>query len=299
MHKPVLLNEIIEGLELKPGMTVLDGTLGGGGHSMEICKAIGMDGMLIGLDQDAAAIKRNSGKFTSVCNAVLKEVNFRDLGVTLNHLGISKIDAALFDLGLSSFQLEESGRGFSFQKDEPLLMTFKENPTPENLTAKDIVNEWAEGSLADIIYGYGGERYSRRIARAIIEAREFGAIETSGQLVSIIESAVPSIYKRGRIHFATKTFQALRITANDELGALKDGLGEAWHRLNVGGRIALISFHELEDRFVKKFFREKKDLAEAEIITKRPLIATDEEVRENPRSRSAKLRICKKINAFT
>lgn len=299
MHKPVLLKEVIEGLELKQGMTVLDATLGGGGHSLEICKAIGKEGTLIGLDQDVAAIKRNEGKFSGVCGAILKNINFRDLGAVLSETGISKIDAAIFDLGLSSFQLEGSGRGFSFQKDEPLLMTFMEEPTPENLTAKDIVNEWAEGSLADIIYGYGGEKFSRRIARAIVEARETGAIETSGQLVSIIGSAVPSIYKKRKIHFATKTFQALRIAANDELGALKDGLAEAWHRLNVGGRIALISFHELEDRFVKNFLRKKREFLEAEIITKKPIVATNEEIGENIRSRSAKLRIAKKINAYS
>ncbi|MEI6296461.1 MAG: 16S rRNA (cytosine(1402)-N(4))-methyltransferase RsmH [bacterium] len=295
-HIPVLLKEVIEGLNLKPGMVALDGTLGGGGHSKEICKLIGSEGLLIGIDEDKAAIERASPSLENVCKSQLFVTNFRNLGTVLDDAGIAKVDVALFDLGLSSFQLEVSGRGFSFLKDEPLLMTFDEKPIEGRLTAREIVNEWAEESIADIIYGYGGERFAKRIARVIVEEREKKPIETTFQLVNIIETAVPAIYKKRRIHFATKTFQALRITVNDEMGAIRKGLEDVWSRLNIGGRVAVISFHELEDRIVKVFFKNKKELGGAEIITKKPIVAGEEELSTNARARSAKLRIAKKIN---
>lgn len=296
-HIPVLLKEVIDGLDLKPGMTVLDATLGGAGHSREICKAIGQDGLLLGIDQDKAAVARAEVVLKDLCKFNLFVANFRELSTVLQSAGVPQIDAALFDLGLSSFQLEDSKRGFTFLKDEPLMMTFEETPGEGKLTAREIVNEWAEESLADIIYGYGGERYARRIATRIVEARKLAPIETTFQLVEIIKNSVPLIYQRRRIHFATKTFQALRITVNDEIGAIKKAMEEVWSKVKVGGRVAVISFHEIEDRAVKTFFRSRKQLGDAEILTKKPVVAGDDEVLENPRSRSAKLRIAKKINA--
>lgn len=294
-HKPVLLKEVIEGLDLRSGMIVLDATLGGGGHALEMCKKIGPTGKLVGIDEDEGAIRRTQDLFGKVCDVHLAVSNFRNLQTALEGFGIKKIDAVLFDLGLSSFQLETSGRGFSFMRDEPLLMTFGENAGLDKLTAEEIVNSWGEESLADVIYGFGGERYSRRIAKAIVEARTIDKIKTTGRLVEIIESAVPAVYRRGRIHPATKTFQALRMAVNDELNALKQGLADAWQMLSPNGRIALISFHEIEDRIVKNFFKDKKLQGEIEILTKKPMVPGFEEVRENPRSRSAKLRMGKKI----
>ncbi len=296
VHRPVLLKEIISGLDLKPGDTVLDGTLGGGGHSLAICQEIGESGNIVALDADKDAIEKSQRKFIdNKCQIKFFQTNFRNLDNALEVLGIKNLDKALFDLGLSSDQLETSGRGFSFLRDEPLLMTFKKENEESSLTAREIVNSWSEESLADIIYGYGGEKYARRIARAIAQNRNVKPVETTNQLVGIIESAVPFLYKRRKIHFATKTFQALRITVNDEIGALREGLEKAWHVLRVGGRIAVISFHELEDRAVKKFFKNKSIEHECLILTKKPITASDAELKDNTRSRSAKLRIAQKL----
>lgn len=293
IHKTVLLNEVIEGLNLKDNSLVLDATFGGGGHSREILKRF-PNAKIIALDQDKSVFENFSDKRIS-----LKNINFRNL----DNLGAElprgssapKFDAIIFDLGLSSDQLENSGRGFSFMKDEPLLMTMKENPLPEDLTAIDIVNAWSEKSLADIIYGYGEEKFSRRIARGIVEAREKNKIQTTEDLVKIIENSVPAVYKRGRLHYATKTFQALRIAVNDELGALQVGLQKGFEGLEKGGRMVVISFHSLEDRIVKRFYKEKEKTGEAILINKKPITTTEEEIKNNPRSRSAKLRILKKF----
>ncbi|HRY62525.1 MAG TPA: 16S rRNA (cytosine(1402)-N(4))-methyltransferase RsmH [Candidatus Paceibacterota bacterium] len=297
-HIPVLLKEVIEGLNLKPGMVVLDATLGGAGHSKEMCKLIGKEGLLVGIDEDKAAIGRAEVALKDLCRFNLFLSNFRELSTVLQSAGVPQIDAALFDLGLSSFQLEESKRGFTFLKDEPLMMTFEEAPSEDKLTAGEIVNEWAEESLADIIYGYGGERYARRIAKGIVEAREKKPIETTFELVEIIRNSVPVIYQKRRIHFATKTFQALRITVNDEIGAVKKALEDVWGKVKVGGRVAVISFHEIEDRAVKTFFKGRKEFGDAKLITKKPIVPGEDEVLENPRSRSSKLRIAEKINAI-
>jgi 16S rRNA (cytosine1402-N4)-methyltransferase len=179
-------------------------------------------------------------------------------------------------------------------KDEPLHMTMKENPSPEDLTAYDVINSWSEENLANIIYGYGEERYSRRIAKAIVDAREHHEVKTTFELVEIIKNAVPSLYRRGRLHYATRTFQAIRIAVNDELGALEAGLEKGWKVLKVGGRMSVISFHSLEDRVVKKFFVSKKDGGDGILINKKPIVAGDDELKNNPRSRSAKLRVIEK-----
>lgn len=205
IHKTVLLNETIEGLNPKGGALVVDATFGGGGHSLEICRRF-PGTKIIAVDADQGAWERAKDKFENKnCNVTFLNANFRDLN------NLEELDGIIFDLGLSSDQLENSGRGFSFLKDEPLLMTLKERPTEEDLTAQDIVNGWSEKSLADILYGYGEEKYRGRIARGIVEARKKGKIKTTFDLVKIIEQAVPASYKKGKLHFATKTFQALRL----------------------------------------------------------------------------------------
>jgi 16S rRNA (cytosine1402-N4)-methyltransferase len=295
VHRTVLFNETIEGLNLNPNSVVLDATFGGGGHSRGICERY-KKVKIIALDQDKGAFGKGESKFKDLgCDITFVNRNFRDLDKALEEEKIDEVDGIIFDLGLSSDQLENSGRGFSFTKDEPLLMTMKENPKEEDLTAIDVVNTWSEENIANIIYGYGEEKFSRRIARGIIEARKEKKIETTGDLVKIIENSVPGIYKRGKIHFATRTFQALRIAVNDELGALEAGLKKGFHSLKKGGRMAVISFHSLEDRITKKFFKELDNQKKGKLINKKPILAKEEEIKENKRSRSAKLRIIEKI----
>ena len=295
MHKTVLLNEAIDGLNLGNKSVIIDATFGGGGHSLEICKRYpGVK--IIALDQDKNAFKKAKEKFTDLnCNIFFINENFRNMDKVLEKMGEKEIDGIIFDLGLSSDQLENSGRGFSFMKSEPLFMTMKENPRPEDLTANDIVNIWSEKSLADIIYGYGEERFSRRIAQGIVEARKKARIENTFDLVKIISQAVPAAYRRGRLHFATRTFQALRIAVNDELGVLQMGLEKGFNALKVNGRMSVISFHSLEDRIAKKFYKKMEKENAARLINKKPIIATKEEIKNNPRARSAKLRILEKI----
>jgi 16S rRNA (cytosine1402-N4)-methyltransferase len=291
VHKTVLLNETIEGLNLSKGSVVLDATFGGGGHSSEICRRY--EGIkIIALDQDESAFKKAEHKFKDLkCNLVLINSNFRDMDKVVD----TPLDGIIFDLGLSSDQLENSGRGFSFLKDEPLLMTMKEKPEPADITAEDIVNTWGEENLANIFYGYGEERFSKKIAKAIVEKRREKEIKTTVDLVNIIKEAVPGPYRRGKIHFATRTFQALRIAVNDELQSLTAGLEKGFSMLKGKGRMAVISFHSLEDRIVKRFFKEKVLEKKALLINKKPTTASEEELKINNRARSAKLRILEKI----
>ena len=295
-HRTVLLHEAIEQLGIKSGDIVVDATLGGAGHATAIAESLGKGGALIGMDLDQEAIERAKialEKFSKP-KIHLATANFRNLSSELAKLGVTKIDKALFDLGWSGYQLE-AGRGFSFLKDEPLLMTYSANPSESTLTAAMIVNEWAEESIADIIFGWGEERYSRRIAKRIIESRAKSPIRTSLQLAEIIRGAVPPAYRHGRIHPATRTFQALRIAVNDELGALKEGLAGAWANLSQGGRIAVITFHSIEDREVKRLFVKWEKMGEGKRITRSPIRPSAEEIKVNPRSRSAKLRVVEKI----
>lgn len=309
VHTPVLLHEVVEGLALRKGMTVVDCTVNAAGHTVAIAEELGLTGTIVGIDADPQAISRARERVGPLpCKVHLSNGNFRDLASILDSLGIKTVNAVLFDLGLSSDQLESSGRGFSFQGDEPLSMNFSGGfddskregglsdvhssaDSPQTLTARDIVNEWSEESLADVIWGYGGERYARRIAKAIVEARALSIIERTSTLVTIVESAVPASYRRARLHPATKTFQALRVAVNDELGALRTALPQAWEMLEPGGRLAVVSFHELEDRIVKFFFKDKKLTGEGAPLTKKPIVPGSREVAENPRARSAKLRI--------
>lgn len=295
-HISVLLDESISGLAIKPGDIVVDGTLGGGGHTMEIIKRFGKDVKIICLDLDSDAISR-SRKLIEATNSdvTFKIIGFQDIDKVIDELKIAGVDRILLDLGISSFQLEEAERGFTFSRNEPLLMTMKKNPNDEDLTAYEIVNEWGEETLADIIYGFGEERYSRRIAKAIVEARLEKKIETTFDLVEIIDKAVGRFYKGKKINPATKTFQALRIATNSELSNLEQVIQKGFNSLNKGGRMAIISFHSLEDRIVKKAFIDLKSKGEADIITKKPITPSEEEIKLNPRSRSSKLRLIEKI----
>ncbi len=294
IHKTVLLNECIEKLNLKPGAIYFDGTLGGAGHSSKVCSDFGGSVRIIATDKDMIAIKNAEEKFSRLgCKADIVLSDYRHLDTVLTNLSVQKVDGILLDLGLSSDQLDASGRGFTFKNDEPLLMTFSEDE--QKVDAKVILNNWSEETISDILFGYSDERYSRRIARAIVSSRKIQPINTTFQLVEIIRNSVPAGYRRGKTHFATKTFQALRIAVNDEITALKEGMQKGWGFLNNGGRIAIISFHSVEDREVKNFFKEKVKSGEAIFITKKPLIPSDNEIYENPRSRSAKLRVIEKI----
>lgn len=294
IHKSVLLQETVIGLNLPKDGVVVDGTFGGGGHSQFVSQNF-PEVKIIAIDQDKGAWEKAKDKFTNIKNVVFHNNNFRQIKDVLEKDGLEKVDGIILDLGLSSDQLDASGRGFSFMRDEPLLMTMKENPSLEDITAKDIVNSWKEENLADIIYGYGEEQFSRRIAKGIVEARKIKPIETTFELVEIINKSVPSLYKKGKIHPATKTFQALRIAVNDELGAIEEGLKNGFEVLKSKRRMSIISFHSLEDRIVKRFFKGKEKNGEGILINKKPIIASEIEIKENPRSRSAKLRIIEKI----
>lgn len=290
-HHSVLLKEVIDGLSFRPGDVFLDGTVGEGGHSAAVCGSFGPAVKVIGLDQDIHSVAHATERLKN-CGATVIHENFRNLDRVLDQLTLSNVDKILLDLGWSSVQLESSGRGFSFQKDEPLLMTLEVEPSEDALTAATIVNTFTEEEIADIIYRYGEERKSRRIARVIVEERKKKPIVTSGQLREVIEKAMGG--SRGRIHPATRTFQALRIAVNDELKALEEGLRKGFARLKPQGRMAVISFHSLEDRIVKHFIQEKVKEGAGRAITKKPIRAGEAEIKENPRARSAKLRIIEK-----
>ncbi|OGZ16630.1 MAG: 16S rRNA (cytosine(1402)-N(4))-methyltransferase [Candidatus Lloydbacteria bacterium RIFCSPLOWO2_12_FULL_51_9] len=295
-HIPVLKKEVIDGLLLADGDRVFDATLGGGGHAQAICGAIGKRGTLVGTDLDEGALRRTK-ESTRGCAGTVRLVreNFRNVDVVLEREGVSTIDKALFDLGMSSLELDASGRGFSFKKDEPLLMTFDSSPTYGAHTAEEIVNAWPEEEIARILKEYGEERFARRIAQAIALRRKVKRIERTGELAEIVSASIPARFRRS--DSPVKTFQALRIAVNDELGALKEGLEKVAAHLAPQGRIAVISFHSLEDRIVKRYFRELATEGKFRIVTKKPIVPSEEEVMRNPRSRSAKLRIIEKCQS--
>lgn len=292
-HVPVLLNETVNALGLGPGENVVDCTVGAGGHAAALLERNAPDGKLLGFDLDEVALetaRRNLDRFGS--RAMLVRESYRDVGRVLQTFSFGPIQAALLDLGYSSIEIDDPARGFSFRFDGPLDMRYDEK---QDVSAASIVNGWNEDDIARIIAEYGEERFARRIAQAIVRSRRREKILGTFQLVDIIANAVPAAYRRGRLHFATRTFQALRIATNDELGNLKAVLPELLAALAPGGRIAVISFHSLEDRIVKRFFQEEERKGNVEVKTKRPLVAGDEEVAVNPRARSAKLRAAVKI----
>ncbi len=296
-HIPVLLSESVDALNLASGDIMLDGTLGGGGHTYEVVKRFGSGVKIIGLDLDADAIGRANEKLVDTDHDTKFIVaNFQDASKVLEGLNIDHVDAVLLDLGISSFQLEVAGRGFSFMRDEPLQMTMKKDPSDTDVTASDIVNTWKEETIADIIYGFGEERYSRKIAKAIVEARQVKPFTTTKELADVLEQAVGKAYRRMKIHPATKTFQALRIAVNMELTSIENAIPEIFEKLHAGGRMAIISFHSLEDRIVKRAFRDLVGSGMALAITKKPIIPSANELQDNPRARSSKLRVIEKVN---
>lgn len=288
-HESVLLHEAVTGLLMKEDDIVVDATLGGAGHFSLLLGALGKDGVMVGIDADEEAVMRatRAAEGTKAHVHLLCD-NFRNLNTILDELHIETIDKSLFDLGWSGYQLER-GRGFSFKNDEPLLMTYGE--PEEGKTAADVVNALSEKELADVIYEFGEERFSRAIARGIVRARAKKPIVSTSELSAIILDSTPRSYHHGRIHPATRTFQALRIYVNDEYGALTEGIQSAIMRTSPGGRIAVLTFHSAEDRLVKNIFKDAAANGEGMIVTKKPIAPSREEVLQNPRARSAKLRI--------
>ena len=288
-HQSVLLEEAIDALRVAPGDVVVDATVGGAGHFSALLERLDGNGVLIGIDADEDAIKRGEAAAKGARASVrLVNDNFRNLDAILSALSVPSIDKALFDLGWSSYHLS-AGRGFSFRADEPLHMTYG---TPEKgKTAADMLNLASEEALADLLFTLGEERFARHIARGIVRAREEKPLETTGELVAVIEASVPGWYKHRRIHPATKSFQALRIAVNDELGAVRDGLTAALTRLAPMGRIAVITFHSIEDRIVKTMLRDAAHAGQGTLVTKKPIVPSAFETKENPRARSAKLRV--------
>jgi len=308
VHVPVMLDEVLAGLNLKPGGVYVDCTLGGAGHSEAILKRTGPDGRLIAIDQDPEAIAFAQKRLAPYRGRVeLVQVNFTKLTEVLNQLNIKFVDGVLFDLGVSSYQLDNPVRGFSYLHDAPLDMRMDPG---KKVTAGELVNKLPVKELARIIRNYGEERWASRIADFIGMEREHRAIETTGQLVEVIKKAVPARARRGGPHPAKRTFQALRIAVNGELEILAGAVRSAVQALRSGGRICVITFHSLEDRIIKDLFRElalpclcPKDFPVCtcgrgkvlRIITAKPLVASASELEHNPRSRSAKLRIAEKI----
>jgi len=297
-HITVLQHEATQQLNLSKGSVVVDCTLGSGGHAEEILQTIGATGTYIGLDADKTALEANNHLHSDFKATIhLVHGNFRNIKKILTELNIDSVDAILADLGWRMEQFDGSSgekRGFSFKEDEPLHMTFG-TPTDYPFTAYDIVNEWDEEDVANVIFAYGEEHFSRRIAKAIVESREEAEISSSFQLAEIVYKAVPGPYRRKRTHPATKTFQALRIAVNDEFDALKELLLDGVDLLAPGGRMGVISFHSLEDRIVKHTFKEYERDQKVVLVHKKPIIATPEEQSDNPRARSAKLRTAEKI----
>lgn len=290
-HESVLMREVLEALAIQPGDTVVDATLGGAGHFAEILAALGEGGVIVGIDADPAAVERGRAAYALDRRpgrpiAHLVNDNFRNLGHILERLGIGQVDKILFDLGWSGFQIA-APRGFSFQSDEPLLMTYGE----EGETAADILNSSTESELADLIFAYGEERFARGIARAIVAARSNERILTTDALVEAIKAGTPHWYHERKIHPATKTFQALRIAVNDEIGSLKEGLAAGLAALAPSGRLAVISFHSIEDRVVKHVLRDAADAGLGTLTPKKPIAPSRAEVVANRRARSAKLRV--------
>lgn len=289
-HRAVMPGEVMHGLNVKPGAVVVDGTIGLAGHAVLIAGALGSQGHLIGIDRDRyslAEAKKRLASFSSL-RIDLLQGSFRDVKRLLAQVRVKAVDGILLDLGISSFQLDDPQRGFSFAKSGPLDMRMDSG---QDISAADLVNNLKESELAQIIEEFGEDRFARRIAKAIVWRRASQRIETTDQLTNIVLKALPVGYSRGRIHPATRTFQALRIAVNSELDTLKEAL-EGWVEvLSPGGRLCVISFHSLEDRIVKNTFKEWARQNKAHILTKKPLQPSQGECDLNPRARSAKLRV--------
>ena len=306
-HVSVLLNECLEGLNIKENVIYVDGTLGGAGHSSEILKRLSKEGRLIGIDQDTDALKAAKERLKDYSNVTFVHSNFSNIENVLNNLNIDGVDGILMDLGVSSYQLDEGERGFSYMKDAPLDMRMnREN----DFSAYNVVNEYSEEDLYRIIRDYGEEKFAKRIASFIVENRQEKNIETTLELVEIIKNAIPAKARREGPHPAKRTFQAIRIEVNSELSILNKTIEDGVEKLNKGGRMAIITFHSLEDRIVKNKFRDLAvscrcpkefpvcvcgEKAKVKIISRKAIEPTKEEVEINPRSRSAKLRVIEKL----
>lgn len=285
IHLPVFKKEVLEYLDPKPNQNFIDATAGGGGHLFPLLEKIAPQGKVLAIELDSELYNRlEKGRPERL---VLVNDSYSNLKKIAKREGFEGVSGILFDLGLSAWHLKESKRGFSFKTREPLDMRYSQK---SGLTAGEIVNSWSFEKIENILKEYGQERFAGRIAKGISQQRKIKPIETTSQLVEIIAKATPGFYKRGRIHFATRTFQALRIAVNNELANLENVLPQTLEVLKKGGRLAIISFHSLEDRIVKNFFREKEKENILKILTKKPITPAKREIRENPSSRSAKLR---------
>lgn len=293
-HAPVLADEVITWLQPRSGGRYLDCTVGYGGLAERLLSRTPGDSMVIGIDQDALALEASRNRLRPFGNRVqLIQGNFRDVKQHLAQVGILNVDGAVLDLGVSTPQLSRPERGFSFSENGPLDMRMDQTGS---LTAADIVNRWSESDLAWVMFHYGEERYARRIARALVAARKEAPLRTTFDLVEVIRRAIPVRARHGRIHFATRTFQAIRIAVNRELEALEAALPQLIDVLTFGGRLCAISFHSLEDRIVKQAFRAREagPSPDVKILTKKPQVATAQELERNPRARSAKLRVAER-----
>ncbi len=303
-HTSVLLEETIECLQIKPDGTYVDGTLGGGGHSDRIAAALSRDGRLFGIDQDEAAIEAAGKRLEPYRDRVmLIRDNYCNTRQALAQIGVQGVDGILLDLGVSSFQLDNSERGFSYRYDTPLDMRMDQR---QSLTARDIINQYTEMELYRVIRDYGEEQFAKNIAKHIVRAREDKAIETTGELNEIIKAAIPAKMRAAGGHPSKRTFQAIRIECNRELEVLRDSLDELIDMLNPGGRICIITFHSLEDRIVKTAFKKNENpctcppdfpvcvcgqASKGRVVTRKPILPSDEEILANKRAKSAKLRV--------
>jgi len=291
MHLSVLKNEVIEYLKVKPNENFVDCTFGEGGHALEILKRNAPEGKVLGIEIDKELFEICKAKIKESKRLILVCDSYSNLKEIVKRERFEKISGILFDLGLSSWHLEESKRGFTFRKNEPLVMSYSQ----EGKTAKDLLNELSEKEIYQILKNYGEERFARKIAKEIVKERERKKIETTFQLVEIVKRATPVWYQKRRIHFATKTFQALRIAVNNELKNLEKALPQALEVLEKGGRLVVISFHSLEDKIVKNFFKKSEREGKMKILTKKPISPSQTEIKINKRARSAKLRAGEKI----
>ena len=310
-HTSVLLHETVDGLKPRSGEVYCDGTIGGGGHAALICEAIGESGILLGIDKDGEAIEAARERLRPYgCRKVFSQTGYENIKAVIAEAGVAALNGAVLDLGVSSRQLDEAGRGFSYMQDGPLDMRFDGGAENAGLNAEDVVNDYSEEELFRIIREYGEERWAKRIASFIVKERKRGRIKSTAELTGIIKSAIPAAARRDGPHPAKRTFQAIRIEVNDELGVLKRGIGDFADVLKPGGRLAVITFHSLEDRIVKEAFRKRENpcecpngapmctcgrIADARRVTKKPVLPAAGEETENPRSRSAKLRILEKL----
>ena len=294
-HKSVLLNETIDGLNIKPDGIYVDGTLGGGGHAYEVCRRLGEKGSIVGIDQDAAAIEAASARLKDFGEKVtIVRSNYCDMKSKLHELGIDKVDGIVLDLGVSSYQLDTAERGFSYREDAPLDMRMD---TRQKMTARDIVNDYTEADLYRVIRDYGEDKFAKNIAKHIVQARAVKPVETTAELSEIIRASIPMKFQKKSGHPAKRTFQAIRIELNRELDVLRDSLDDMIDLLNPGGRLCIITFHSLEDRIVKSAFRKNENPCTCPpdfpvcVCGKKSILPSEEELEYNSRSKSAKLRI--------